>query len=70
MICAVIVVETFVARHRLEFTDTASLSWVMSGRAAVDEARGSEILCAGDSLAKHGLQPRVIAWRASIEIIV
>ena len=63
MLGAVIVVETFVARHRLDLTDTASLTWVMSGKAAASEARGSEILCAGDSLAKHGLLPRVIAWR-------
>ena len=62
MLGAVIVVETFVARHRLDLTDTASLTWVMSGKAAAVEARDSEILCAGDSLAKHGLLPRVIAW--------
>ena len=63
MLGAVIVVETFVARHRPEFTDTASLTWVMSGKAAAIKAPGREILCAGDSLAKHGLLPRVIAGR-------
>ena len=51
MLGAVIVVETFVARHRLDLTDTASLTWVMSGKAAASEARDSEIFCVGDSLA-------------------
>ena len=51
MLGAVIVVETFVARHRLDLTDTASLTWVMSGKAAAIEARDSEIFCVGDSLA-------------------
>ena len=58
-----IVVESFIARHHLDFTNTASLSWATSGRAATADATSSEILCAGDSLAKHGLLPRVIAWR-------
>jgi hypothetical protein len=60
MLGLVVLVEAFVARHRLDFTDTASLSWVMSGEAAGREARESDILCAGDSLAKHGLLPGVI----------
>ena len=34
MLGLVVAVETFVARHRLDFTDTASLSWVMSGESA------------------------------------
>ena len=63
MLGLMLAVESFVARHRLDFTNTASLTWVMSGQAAVMKTKGSEILCAGDSLAKHGLLPRVIAWQ-------
>lgn len=60
MLGVVMVVETFTARHRLDFTNSVSLGWVNSREAAAGEARGSDILCAGDSLTKHGLLPRVI----------
>ena len=66
MLGLVMVVESFTARHRLDFTDTASLSWAMSGEAAGAGAKGSDVLCAGDSLAKHGLLPRVIEDRSGV----
>ncbi|MBX6312140.1 MAG: hypothetical protein IRY99_04360 [Isosphaeraceae bacterium] len=56
--------ERFVARHPLDFTNTATLSWRLSEHAARREATRGQILCLGDSLVKHGLLPAVIETRS------
>jgi hypothetical protein len=56
----IVVIECFVARNWLDFTDPVSLSWRYSAAAVESESPGSELLCLGDSLIKHGLLPGVI----------
>lgn len=63
MIAIVVAVEASVARHPLAFTESAAFGWAFSRDAARGEARSAEVLCFGDSLAKHGLLPEVIEER-------
>jgi hypothetical protein len=60
MIGLIAVIECFVARNWLDFTDPVSLSWRYSAAAVPTESPGCELLCLGDSLIKHGLLPGVI----------
>ena len=60
MIVLVVVIECFVGRNWLGFSDPVSLSWRFSAAAARTEAADSQVLCLGDSLVKHGLVPSVI----------
>ena len=60
MIGLVVVIECFVGRNWLDFSDPVSLSWRFSAEAARTGAAGSQLLCLGDSLVKHGLVPSVI----------
>jgi hypothetical protein len=60
MIGLIVVIESFVGRSWIDVTDPVSLSWRFSAEAARTEAPGSELLCLGDSLIKHGLVPSVI----------
>ncbi len=60
MLVLVVVIECFVGRNWLGFSDPVSLSWRFSAEAARTEAADSQVLCLGDSLVKHGLVPSVI----------
>jgi hypothetical protein len=60
MVALLIVFETFVARHWVDWTDAVSLSWRYSAQAAETDSLDCELLCLGDSLIKHGLVPSVI----------
>ncbi len=53
-------VESFIVRCGPVFQDPVCFSWMFSARAARHEAIDAQILCLGDSLAKHGLVPAVI----------
>ena len=61
MIGLIVVIECFVGRNWLDFSDPVSLSWRFSPRRQLQTgAAGSRLLCLGDSLVKHGLIPSVI----------
>jgi hypothetical protein len=60
MLALVASVETAVTWAGPRFLDPVSYSWDYSEKAARDKAPGCDVLCLGDSLAKHGLVPRVI----------
>src|SRR4051794_21402234 len=66
MLGLVAVVELFVARHPLDFSDPVSLSWELSAQGARSEAPGSAILAVGDSLVKHGVIPAVVEARTGL----
>lgn len=63
MLAVIALVELFVARHRLDLTSPATLTWALSGQAARTEARRCRVLCFGESLMKHGLLPAVLEGR-------
>ncbi|MHC5538765.1 hypothetical protein ACYOEI_11130 [Singulisphaera rosea] len=63
MLGLIMLVETFVAGHPIEFSDPVSLNWRLSAEDARDRAPGAEILCVGDSLVKHGVIPAVVEAR-------
>jgi hypothetical protein len=60
MIGLIVVIECFIARNWLDFTDPASLSWRFSAESVKTQSPDCELLCLGDSLIKHGLVPAVI----------
>ena len=60
MIAMIVAIESFVTRHRIDFTDPVSLSWKYSADSVRTESQGCDLLCLGDSLIKHGLLPRMI----------
>ena len=66
MLGLIVAIETIVARDVLDFSDPVSLSWRLAARSARDEAPSRPVLCAGDSLVKHGLIPKVIAARSGL----
>jgi len=66
MIGLIVVIECFVGRNWLDFSDPVSLSWRFSAEAARTEAAGSQLLCLGDSLVKHGLIPSVIEGESGL----
>ena len=67
MIAIVIAFESSVARRPIAFTESAAFGWAFSNAAARGEATSAEILCFGDSLAKHGLLPEVIEERLGVK---
>jgi lysophospholipase L1-like esterase len=64
MLALVAGVESFVARHALEYTGPGPWSWQVAGDAARREAPGRQILCFGDSLMKLGIAPPVVSRRS------
>jgi hypothetical protein len=64
MVGLLIAVESVIACDILDFTDPVSLSWRMAAQAARDQASRCVVLCAGDSLVKHAVIPKVIAARS------
>ena len=69
MLGLMVAIENFVARDVLDFSDPVSLSWRLAARSARDEAPRRPVLCAGDSLVKHGLIPKVIAARSGLAAV-
>lgn len=69
MIGLIVVIEYFVGRNWLDFSDPVSLSWRFSAEAARTEAAGSQVLCLGDSLVKHGLIPSVIEGKSGLRTL-
>ncbi len=64
MLGLVLAIEWYVARHDRDFTTYWAQAWKWSGReAASRQARGSAVLCFGDSLVLHGVLPNVIEGR-------
>jgi len=66
MVLLVAGVEATVSRAGPRFLDPVAYSWRFSADAALAEAPGCGVLCLGDSLAKHGLIPRVIEGRTGL----
>src|SRR5262249_6522434 len=60
MLGLVVVIESWVGRNWLDFSDPVSLSWRFSALAAQREAPARDLLCLGDSLVKHSLIPALI----------
>ncbi len=60
MVALLVVIESFIVRHWIEFTDPVSLSWRFSAQVAEMTGPECDVLCLGDSLVKHGLIPSVI----------
>jgi len=60
MVVIVALIECFIGRDRLTFTDPVSLSWRYSAEVVRNGAPRYELLCLGDSLIKHGLLPSVL----------
>jgi len=69
MIGLIVAIESFVGRNWLDFSDPVSLSWRFSAEAARTEAAGSQLLCLGDSLVKHGLIPSVIEGKSGLRTL-
>ena len=69
MLGLMVAIENFVARNVLDFCDPVSLSWRLAARSACDEAPRRPVLCAGDSLVKHGLIPKVITARSGLAAV-
>ena len=69
MIGLIVLIECFVGRNWLDFSDPVSLSWRFSAQAARTEAVGNQILCLGDSLVKHGLIPSVIEGESGLRTL-
>ncbi len=64
MLGLILVIESLVARDILGFSDPVSLSWRLAAQSARDLTSQRTVLCAGDSLVKHALIPKVIAARS------
>jgi hypothetical protein len=60
MLALVVGVESFIARHGLEFRDTGDWAWAVAGRSAKLDGPGREVLVFGDSQAKLALAPALV----------
>jgi hypothetical protein len=69
MLGLMVAIESFVARHPLDFSDPVSLNWQLGARAARDEGPGCSILCLGDSLVKHAVMPKVVAAHTGRRVV-
>ncbi len=63
MVVLLILGESYVARRARDFMGDAAYAWRWGARSADRNAKGSEILCVGDSTIKFGIAPRVIESR-------
>jgi hypothetical protein len=68
MLVLVVAVESFVAANWLDFSDPVTLSWRHAANDAVHLAPGKDVLCMGDSLAKHGLIPQILESRSGLKV--
>jgi hypothetical protein len=69
MLALMVVIENIVARDVLDFSDPVSLSWRLAAHSARHVAPRCAVLCAGDSLVKHGLIPKVITARSGLAAV-
>ena len=69
MIGLLVAIEKPIARSWLDFSDPVSLSWRFSTEAARTQAPGSDLLCLGDSLAKHGIIPSLIEAESGLRTV-
>ncbi|MEO6810450.1 MAG: hypothetical protein ABI353_15150 [Isosphaeraceae bacterium] len=60
MVALVIVIEGSLSSRDLEFITPLRLDWGLAGKAASNQGTGCEVLCFGDSLVKHGVQPAIL----------
>jgi len=60
MIALIVVLETVVASHYLQFTRFYIHDWRVTGQQASTVSQESTMLCFGDSLVKFGVLPRVL----------
>lgn len=68
MLALVFVIETALARHWVDFTETSRSGWSLSARAAERNplVREARVLAFGDSLVKHGVLPALIGDRTGL----
>ena len=69
MIGLLVAIEGSIAGRWLDFSDPVSLSWRFSTVAARTVASGSDLLCVGDSLAKHGVIPSLIEAESGLRTV-
>src|SRR5437764_12305231 len=69
LIGLIVAIEGHLGRNWLELSDPVSLSWRFSAQAARRDAPGRDLLCLGDSLAKHGLIPSVIERESGLRAV-
>jgi hypothetical protein len=69
MLVLVLAIEGAVGRLWLDFSDPVSLSWRFSAEAARVQAPGCELLCLGDSLAKHGVIPAIVGRESGLRMV-
>jgi hypothetical protein len=60
MLLLIVAVERAIDASDLDTAGGATLAWRIGKRAAQTDAVRAEILCLGDSLVKHGVQPKLI----------
>ena len=63
MMLLVVLVESLLAQHQLDFMGDAAFAWQWGDRSARDRTQKSAILCFGDSVVKFGVAPRIIEGR-------
>ena len=66
---ALVAIESAFAGRWLDFSDPVSLSWRFSTEAARTQASGRDLLCLGDSLAKHGVIPSLIEEESGLRTV-
>jgi hypothetical protein len=66
MIGLVLLVEGLIGTHTLDLMTSEQLGWWMAGRAASHQARHSQVLCLGTSMAGLGIVPRLIEQRTGL----
>jgi hypothetical protein len=66
MLLILVVIECALARHELELAGSTRLASMLGAQAAQHEAPRADVLYLGDSLMKHGVQPKVIESLASL----
>ncbi len=69
MLVLVFTIEGAVARRWLDYSDPVSLSWRFSAEAAREQAPTRDLLCLGDSLAKHGVIPELIERESGLRTV-
>jgi hypothetical protein len=69
MIGLVATIEAGLSRRWLDFSDPVCLSWRFADQAARNDAKGYDVLCLGDSLAKHGVVPSVLAEESGLRSV-
>ena len=64
-----VAIEGISGRNWLDFSDPVSLSWRFSTDVARSRSSSCDLLCLGDSLAKHGIIPSVIEGESGLKTV-